>query len=205
MSKTEQSRLIEVLEKLAKGDREPLATLAEGFIPAAAASETRLDGRAYKEIRERISVLIEQLVAAGSSPSKLIEDLIEIDSVLMANGVNVVPFATRLSPLALDCALHAEKETWLDKLDGDLSAHSPIFKVNGHTLYAVPVGLLRPQRVLKFIDRILAQVLRQQPKRVVLMLSGLDTKIQHHAMWKTLDDELNAQKIDLEKITGDGS
>jgi hypothetical protein len=201
MSKPEQSHLIAVMEKLAKSDREPLATLAEGLIPAAVTSDASLDGLEYKEIRERISALIEQLLADGSAPSKLIEDLIEIDSVLMANGVAVVPFATRLAPLALDCALHAEKETWLENLDSDLSEHSPIFKVNGQTLYAIPVSPIRPQGVVRFIDRILAQVLRQQPKRVVLMLSGLDANVQNDPIWKTLDDELSAQKISLEKIS----
>ncbi len=201
MSTPEQEHLIAVLEKLAKRDQEPLATLAEGLIPAAVTSDAELDGLEYKEIRERISAVIEQLLMDGSTPSKLIEDLIEIDSVLAANGVDAVPFATRLSGLALDRALHAEKEKWLDELSADLAARSPIFHVSGKTLYAIPVGPLRTQGIMRFIDRVLSQVLHQQPKRVVLMLSGLNANVRSADAWKSLNQELDAQKISLEKIS----
>ncbi len=204
MSQEIQSLRVETLLGLAEKEEEPLATLAEGLIPAAGLSIADLDDPHYKEIRERISSIVEQLLANDKSPVAVLNALLKIDETLAKDNKSPIPFATHLAPLATECALRAQRDRLTDQLDKELAELSPIFRPDKHTLLAAPLGLLKPEGLANFTDRILKNVHRQKTKRVVLVLSDPSFGKSDEAVWDTLAKDLAAQKIRLELLRHKG-
>jgi hypothetical protein len=189
------------LAGLAESSVEPLATLAEGLAHAVGAGGSSLDfnGPPFDEVKDLIASISRQLVADGRNPTVLLDAFVAIDERLAADGAGPLPFATRLAPLALDCVVHAKRESWNEKLDKSLCLRSPILKTDRKTLVAMPVGPLLEEGVALFIDRVLAEVLHKKPKRVVLLLGGLGPSDLSPTVWDALEADLAAQKIVLER------
>ncbi len=198
MPSEKESLRLKTLSNLAQQPVEPLATLAEGLIPATDSHLKDLSGPDYKQIRERISSIIEQLLATDNSAFAVLNALVKIDEALAQNNDANLPFATRLTPLATACALRAQRNHLDDRQDQNIAEHSPIFRPDKRTLYAAPLSQISPDGLAHFIDRILKEVHRQKPKRVVLVLSDSLSSQSNDTTLKALASELAAQKVRLE-------
>ncbi len=199
MSRNNPNRIHNALLELAKENSGLVATLALGLVPAAAEQEADLDSPAYKDIRERISITVEQLAAEGRGPEKVIAALLEIDNALCSCGAVDVPWAARLAVLVSERALHAFERRWREDLTKDLAERSPILKFDSRTLIATPVGPMEADGLARISDRILAEVMLTRPKRVVLVLHGLDPSQASAAVWDALALDLESQKVRFER------
>jgi hypothetical protein len=139
------------------------------------------------ELRERISIEAERLAEAGGGPTALVAALLSLDRA-------------DLTPLAAERHLHAARERWTETGANDLAERSPILAIDG-TLHAAPVGDLGEDGLARFVDRVLAAVLRQPPARVILHLDGFALHPGSDDTLAALERDLTEQGIELVRLT----
>ena len=200
MIENDRALLLETLETVASGQDEPIATLAEGLILAAGADVQSLEGPQFKEVRERISSITEQLAARGQGPGAILEALLKIDTTLAAKTTVAIPWASRLATLTAERALHAERKRAAIDSEQELSHRSPIVRTDEHTLLAVPVGFAGSDAIVAFSDRILKETLKNRIKHVTLILTGLNKTAAASTAWDDLEADLQSQKIRLHRV-----
>jgi hypothetical protein len=189
--KGEKRRVETVLKKLAREAGDALVAAVAG---ALALPEK-------KETAATISAATDQLVAQGRSPAAIIDALVHIDEQLLASGAVRVPFATHWATLAAERAIHAEKSALQESIDQELAESAPLFFTERSTLVAVPAGPLEEEGVKRFADRVLIEVMRQGPRRVLLVLHDgnlRDKKLSRQ--YEELVSDLEAQKIEVGKL-----
>ncbi len=200
MSENSPTRIREALTSLSTEQDEPLATLASGLLSAADIQRLDIDTLGSLEIRETISALAERYRTDGEGAALIAKALVHIDDELVSRGAVSSPWATRLTPLVTARALHATKNQWAEDLERMFAERSPIFITDDRTLVATPTGLSETEFQSRFADRILAEILHQRPRRVILVLSGLDRPVASSPVWDALAEDLAAQKIRLQRI-----
>ncbi len=143
--------------------------------------KTRLQRAASNstQIRELISMEVERLAGEGKGPTELVEALVSGD----LGG---------LAPLAAERHFHAFYRRLEDKQCEYLADHSPVFDFDDKTIVAAPVGNLGQEGFARFCDRVLAQVLVVNPRRVLIVTEGI-------APYDGLDDDLKALADDLKR------
>jgi len=200
MNERKPNPIQDVLAALSEGEDELLADLSRALVPAADEPSLDLDAPSCREVKDTISIAMERLAENDRGPAAVLDALIRIDIALAQKGAASVPWAVRLAPLAAERAVHAAKERWSDNLETSHADHSPIFRLDERTLVAAPIDPLGLDGTARFADRILAAVLKNRPKRVVLVLKDLDSKTASAQEWISLAEDLKAQKVRLERI-----
>ncbi|MCP4602158.1 MAG: hypothetical protein GY847_16860 [Proteobacteria bacterium] len=201
MNRKRPYEMCEILLKLTAEDDELLAALAGALTPAAEQNAENLEDPAYQEIRETISAEVERLAEKDQGPGIVIEALLRIDTELSSSGTTALPWATRFIALVSERALHAAQKRWREKLEKTLAEKSPVFRIDERTVIAAPIGPMDDDGLARLSDRILAEVLRKRPRRVVLFLDGLiDPDGISVSIWDTLASDLAIQKVRLERI-----
>lgn len=201
MSEEGPNPVVEALRAIAAGQDEPISTFAADLIPAAEAMDADTTSPVYREIRERISALVVKHATTEPGPTIIIDALVQIDEHLGSRNATWVPFATRLCALAAERALHAEREQRREQSARELSERSPIFPVGKDALYAVPVGSLGKEGLIRFSERVLACALTGKARRLVLVLTGQDPADRDaERAFKNLVQDLKAQRIQVDMI-----
>lgn len=131
------------------------------------------------QIRELISMEAERLADEGKGPTELIEALVSGD-------------LAGLAPLAAERHFHAFFGRLADKKGEYLADHSPVFDLDDKTLVAAPVGDLGREGFARFCDRVLARVLKTNPRRVLISTDGI-------APHDDLEYDLNVLRDDLKR------
>jgi len=133
--------------------------------------------------RELLSTEAERLAAEDRGPGEMVEACLEAG-------------LPSLAALAAERHWHAVRERreegWRERL-GELS---PILAVGDRALVAAPVGDLGEEGRARFCDRVLAAVLREDPRRVVLRVAAYEPG--GDGDWDILAEDLTAQGVALE-------
>ncbi|MCP4674565.1 MAG: hypothetical protein GY854_03425 [Deltaproteobacteria bacterium] len=199
MNELKPNLIREVLAALSDNENKLLANLASSLVPAADEASLELSSPLCREVKDIISIAMGLLAENDRGPAAVLDALIEIDIALAQKGASV-PWAARLAPLVAERAVHAAKERWSEKQKANHAENSPIFRLDDRTIIAAPIDPLGTESVARFADRILAAVLKNRPKRVVLVLNNLDSKTASAREWISLAEDLKAQKVRLERI-----
>lgn len=198
-----QKKVIEKTLLALAGEANPLvsalaAALADAVGRAGHAYPASPSDPDFREIGALLSVLVENVLDEGQSPTLIVEALLEIDSALMAQARIEQPLASLFVPIATERALQAAAERRADQVSQSLAERSPILKVDKRALVAAPVGSLTDESLARFIDRLLSRVGRDKPKKVHLSIRGLERPPGTEKQLDLLKEELNSLKIDLE-------
>jgi hypothetical protein len=122
-----------------------------------------------REQDARLSILIQQHLAAGRSPVAIIDALVAVDLHLGDRGLPT-PFATRLAPLAAEVMLYAGEKLLTERFEARAAALAPVFLLDKRTVVAAPPSDVAPEPFLQFSDRLLGIVQKNPVKKVVLHL-----------------------------------
>jgi hypothetical protein len=191
-----------ILEQLARGDKEPIATLADALAPAVSSAASAIEEKPYSRVKEAVAALAAALSASGQGPSAIIDALVEIDAALSTEKELEIPFAARLASLGSECAVHATQRDVEERISASLADNAPIIAGFNHTLLAAPMAEMGEEGLVRYSDRVLAAVMRERPKKVVFVVNpNLLGAREALRSLECLEADLREQGIEVKRIS----
>jgi hypothetical protein len=174
------------------------AAVARAFIETPVALYCNEGAREAAPVREQLAVFAAR--GDGLWLARIHAVLIAIDTILLKERVLETPGACRYAPMlaALGTLKTAERASEAHCLSN--ARRSPIAFLDKSTLLTAPVSPLRDAGMTAFIDRLLVELSKHTPKKLLLHLEGLDEEDRARFEASLLDDELKALRCRMEKL-----